>query len=210
MIHVLIVDDHVMVRVGLTTILESYADICVVGAVGDRARALEACRRLRPDVILMDIMLPDADGIDLAREARLIEPQTQVVLMTSYHVEANVRRALDAGVIGYLLKHVSADQVVEAIRAAARAQPTLSPEATLALIRSSRRAGAAVDALTEREIDVLRWTARGLSNAEIALRLGVSRFTVKNHLSSIFDKLGVVSRTEATTYAIKHGLIQLD
>lgn len=209
-IKVLIVDDHAMVQVGLTTILESFSDMQLVGAAANAKEALDLCDRLRPDVVLMDVMMPGMDGVEATRLLRQSFPAIQVVILTSFENPELVNSVLHAGAMGYLMKNVSAHELASAIRAAHSGRHTLAPEAAKALIDASTKPPSIGHDLTEREIEVLTHMVKGLSNAEIAIQMNISRFTVKNHISSIFSKLGAASRTEAATLALQHHLVHLD
>jgi two-component system, NarL family, response regulator LiaR len=207
-IRVLIVDDHTVVRRGLSAFLMVYEDLVRVGEAGGGAEALRLCEEHRPDVILMDLVMPDQDGAATTRIIRERWPDTQVIALTSFKDEDLVHAALQAGAIGYLLKDVSADELADAIRSAHAGRPTLAPEAAEALIHATVRNRLTVGAdLTEREREVLRLMAEGASNPEIAERLSVSRSTVKFHVSNILAKLGAESRTQAVGIAFQHGLV---
>lgn len=206
-IRVMIVDDHAVVRSGLAAFLAAYDDLELVGEAGSGAEALALVEKLRPDVILMDLVMPDMDGASTTRLIRERHPNIQVVVLTSFPEEELVTRALQAGAISYLLKNASADELANAIRKAHAGRATLAPEAAQALIRSTTQPPRLGHDLTEREREVLALMSRGLSNVEIAERLIISHSTVKFHVSNILSKLQATSRTEAVALAIEHGLI---
>ncbi len=207
-IRVMIVDDHAVVRSGLGAFLLAFDDLELVGEASGGAEALRLCGQQRPDVVLMDLVMPEVDGAAATRAIRQAYPQTQVIALTSFKEDELVQGALKAGAIGYLLKNVTADQLAEAIRAAAVGRPTLAPEAAQALIHTATKPPAPGSDLTEREREVLALMVEGLNNPEIADRLVVSRSTVKFHVSSILSKLGVESRTEAVAIAVQHHLVR--
>ena len=205
---ILLVDDHDMVRRGLAVFLLAFDDFMLVGEAANGVEALEKCGALHPDVVLMDLMMPVMDGIAATRAIRQQYPATQVIALTSFSEEKLVEASLQAGAVGYLYKNVSVDELAAAIRAARVGQPTLAPEATRVLIRKTtqppgHRLG---EDLTERELEVLRLMVEGCSNPDIAKRLSLSRSTVKTHVSHIMEKLGVNSRVEAVTLALRHNL----
>jgi NarL family two-component system response regulator LiaR len=206
-IRVLIVDDHAVVRSGLATFLQAYEDFELVGEAGDGGEALRVCAKAAPHVVLMDLLMPEMDGIAATRAIRQRHPGVQVIALTSFQDQARVQAALDAGALGYLLKNVSADDLARAIRSARVGRPTLAPEATQALIHAARQPPAPGHDLTPREREVLALMARGLNNAEIAKRLVVNRSTAKFHVSNILAKLGAASRTEAVALALTHHLV---
>jgi NarL family two-component system response regulator LiaR len=207
LIRVMLVDDHAVVRSGLGAFLMAFDDLELVAEAGSGEEAVAMCNRLRPDVVLMDLKMPGMDGAAATRQIREHWPEIQVVALTSFKEEELVERALEAGAIGYLLKNVSADELAEAIRAARVGRPTLAPEAAQALIQSARKPPAPGHDLTERELEVLALMVEGMSNPEIAERLFVSRSTIKFHVSNVLSKLGVASRTEAVSLALKCDLI---
>ncbi len=204
----MIVDDHAVVRSGLAAFLAAYDDLELVGEAASGAEAIALVEKLRPDVILMDLVMPDMDGAMATRAIRDRHPNIQVVVLTSFPEENLVTRALQAGAISYMLKNASAEELVEAIRKAYAGRSTLAPEAAQALIHRTTRADRLGHDLTNREREVLALMSRGLSNVEIAERLVISHSTVKFHVSNILSKLQATSRTEAVALAIEHGLIQ--
>jgi NarL family two-component system response regulator LiaR len=205
-IKVIIVDDHAVVRGGLRLFLIAFEDLELAGEAGNSEQALRLCEKLEPDVVLMDLVMPGIDGVQTTRLVRERFPHIQVIALTSFEEEELVQGALDAGAISYLLKNVSAGELAAAIRAAHAGRSTLAPEAAKALIRSTRPARLGHD-LTEREREVLAVMVEGLTNAEIARRLVISRSTVKFHVSSILSKLEVGSRAEAVSLALRHHLV---
>jgi len=204
MIRVLIVDDHPIVRRGLSQVLSGVEGIELVGAYAGARDAIEAVVGHGPDVVLMDVSMPGMDGITATREVLRRRPATRVVMLTSYAEDATVLSALDAGATGYLLKDSEADEVVRGIRAAARGEAPLAPRVARVVL-GARRTPAAIEPLTPRESEILALVGDGLANKQIARRLGISEKTVKAHLGSIFQRLGVASRTEAALWARDHG-----
>jgi len=207
-IRVMIVDDHAVVRSGLSAFLMVYDDLEFVGEAGGGAEAVRRCRDFSPDVILMDLVMPDVDGAEATRLIRAECPHVQVIALTSYKEEDLVQGALRAGAISYLLKNVTADELAQAIRAAYAGRPTLAPEAAQVLIHATTHEEEPDPGLTSRELDILRLMVAGLSNPDIAKKLFVSRSTVKFHVSNILMKLGAASRTEAVSMAIHERLVE--
>jgi NarL family two-component system response regulator LiaR len=207
-IRVLLVDDHAVVRSGLSAFLLAFDDLELVGEAGGGEEALTKCEILKPDVVLMDLMMPNMDGAQATAVIRERYPEIQVIALTSFKEEDLVQRAIKAGAIGYLLKNVSADELADAIRAAKAGKPTLAPEAAQALMHAATKPQELGYDLTPRELDVLELMVQGLSNPQIAERLVVSRSTVKFHVSSILSKLGAETRTEAVSLALQHKLIK--
>lgn len=206
-IRVLIVDDHDMVRSGLEVFLETCDDLELVGEASGGEEAVRLSAELQPDVILMDLVMPGMDGIAATRNILDANPQVKIIALTSFKEKELVHEALQAGAISYLLKNVSIDELSNAIRDAYSGKSTLAPEATQALIEAvTRPPGLGFD-LTEREQEVLLLMTDGLSNRKIADRLMISHSTVKNHVSNIFSKLAVTSRTEAVALAVQHRLV---
>ena len=207
-IRVLITDDHAVVRSGLAAFLLASDDLELVGEASSGREALAICDRERPDVVLMDLVMPEMDGAAATRAIRERFPDIQVLVLTSFPEDDLVQGALQAGAIGYLLKNVSSDELANAIRAAKQGRPTLAPEAAKALIHAATHPLTPGHDLTQREREVLQLMVEGRSNPEIADRLIVSRSTVKFHVSSILSKLGVASRTEAVALALQHKLVR--
>jgi len=206
-IRVLLVDDHAVVRSGLGAFLLAFDDLELVGEASGGEEAVRLCPQVRPDVVLMDLVMPGMDGAAATRAIRQRCPHIQVIALTSFKEKELVQGALEAGAIGYLIKNVSADELADAIRAAYAGKPTLAPEAAQALIRAATEPPAPGYDLTNREREVLELMVEGLNNVGIAERLVVSRSTVKFHVSSILSKLGVASRTEAVALALQHDLV---
>lgn len=207
-IRVFLADDHNMVRKGLQILLEEFDDLQVIGEASDGEALLNACRDNCPDVILMDMLMPHMDGITATAKIRAICPETQIIALTSFSDEANVQAALKAGVIGYLMKDVSGDELANAIRRAHAGQSTLAPEVAQVLIKVTTRPPTPGHDLTERELEVLALMKEGLNNREIGERLVISGSTVKNHVSSILSKLGTTSRTQAVALAVEHRIVE--
>jgi NarL family two-component system response regulator LiaR len=206
-IRVLIADDHGMVRRGLMTYLKNEADLEIVGEARDGREAMRSCEQSQPDVILMDLVMPELDGIAATRLIRKQWPHVQVIALTSFGEKQRVQDALQAGAISYLLKNVSGSDLAAAIRAAHAGRSTLAAEAIEALTHPTASESGPEPDLTSRERDVLAWLVKGLTNPEIAGRLGISRATVKVHISNILSKLGVANRAEAIALAIQRKLV---
>lgn len=206
-IRVMLVDDHAMVRRGLSTFLRIFDDLQLVGEAESGEAAIQLCADVLPDVILMDMVLPDMDGAASTRVIRQRFPHVQVIALTSFKTGDLVRNALDAGAIGYLLKDVSAEQLVQAIRSAHVGRATLSPEVAQTLVEAVSQPRPEYN-LTKRELEVLELMVSGLNNTQIAGQLTVSPSTIKSHVSNILSKLGVESRTEAVTLALRSHLIR--
>jgi DNA-binding NarL/FixJ family response regulator len=208
-IRVLIADDHTVVRQGLRMFLELDPQLEIVGEAKNGVEALELTREHRPDVVLMDLLMPEMDGVAATQAIRHEMPETEVIALTSVLEDRAILDAIRVGAISYLLKDTESDKLCEAIRAAAAGEVRLSPEVAARLIREVR-APESPETLTDRETEVLRALARGLSNKEIAGRLVIAEATVKTHVSSILAKLNLPSRTRAALYALKIGLVSLE
>jgi NarL family two-component system response regulator LiaR len=202
----MLVDDHTMVRRGLATMLKVFDDLQLVGEAETGEEAIQCCAETSPDVILMDMVMPGLDGVSATRAIRQQFPAVQVIALTSYKEGKLIQNALEAGAIGYLLKDVTADDLVRAIRAAHAGRTTLSPDVAQVIVEAANQPPALGGDLTEREREVLTLMIEGLNNTQIAGRLTVSPSTVKSHVSNILSKLGVASRTEAVTLALRQGL----
>jgi DNA-binding NarL/FixJ family response regulator len=208
-IRILLADDHGVVRQGLRMFLGLDPELEVIGEAENGAEAVEMARRLQPDVVLMDLLMPVMDGIAATEAIRKEMPDVEVLAVTSVLEDAAVINAVRAGAIGYLLKDTQADELCRAIKAAAAGQVQLAPQAAARLLREVR-APEQPEALTERETDVLRLVAQGLANKEIAQALSIGEKTVKTHVSHVLQKLGVQSRTQAALYAARIGLVGPD
>ncbi len=206
-IRILVVDDHAVVRSGLSKFLMVNKDLELVGEASDGAEAIQMTGLHKPDVILMDLVMPGVDGISAAREIHKKYPQVKIIALTSFFEQDQVQGAIQAGAIGYLQKNVTAAELGNAIRSAYAGRMTLSPEAAQALAQSVTQPQLPGNELTERERDVLRCMVEGLSNNEIAEKLVISLGTVKFHISNIFQKLGVDSRVEAVKLAISQKIV---
>lgn len=204
MIRVLIVDDHHLVRAGMTSLLGAEPDLDVVGEARDGSQAVDEAARCRPDVVLMDLSMPGVDGVEATRALLAAEPERRVVVLTSFSDRDRVADALSAGAIGYLLKDSDPADLLAAVRAAARGEVPLDPRVAGALLPQNRREARGADRLSSRELQVLRLVARGLANKQIARALGISERTVKAHLGSVFRALDVADRTSAALWARDH------
>lgn len=205
-ISVLLVDDHVMVRKGLASLLSSYDDLALAGEADDGEIGVLMYEHTHPDVVLMDMMMPRMDGVTAITKIRERYPEAKIIALTSFDSDDLVQRALQAGAIGYLLKNASAEELAKAIRAAKHGKRTLSPEAADSLIHLMNQEPKPGDDLTEREREAIALMVEGLNNNEIAERIFLSVSTVKFHVSAILSKLGVTNRIEAVALAVQHGL----
>jgi DNA-binding NarL/FixJ family response regulator len=220
-VSVLLVDDQRLLREGLRTLLELHADLRVVGEAGDGLEAEALVERLRPRVVLMDLRMPRRDGVEATRRITTRWPQVQVLVLTTFDDDELVFRSIEAGASGYLLKDVGSDALAEAIRAAGRGESPLQPRVARTLLRRLRAEcaasslhlsavplAAAVEPLTNRELEVLRLLGTGATNREIAERLSLTEGTVKNYVSAILAKTGLSGRTQAALYAVRRGLTE--
>ena len=206
-IRVMLVDDHLMVRRGLATFLMVFDDLKLVGEAENGTEAIQRCAEILPDVILMDMVMPGMDGVSTTRAIRQQFPSVQVLALTSFKDKELIKNMLEAGAIGYLLKDVSSDDLARAIRAAHAGRATLSPDVAQVIVHTAGQPPAIGLDLTEREQVVLALMVEGLNNTQIAGELTISPSTVKSHVSNILSKLGVASRTEAVTLALRQGLV---
>jgi NarL family two-component system response regulator LiaR len=212
-IRVFIAEDHAIVRQGIRALLSTEPGIDVVGEAGDGERAVEQVLALRPDVTLMDLVLPGIEGAEAIGRIRAIWPEARILVLTSFVTDDKVLAAIRAGARGYLLKDSSPEDLVRAIRQVDRGESPLDPSVAgrvMSALTQPEGAAPGPDELTAREIDVLREVARGYSNNEIADRLSLSEATVRTHISHILSKLGLASRTQATLYALREGFVSLD
>lgn len=206
-IRIMVVDDHPLVRSGLEAIMLMFADLELVGSADSGMEAVRLCERLEPDVVLMDLVMPGMNGVDATAEIRRRCPSTRVLALTSFEDEELIQGVLRAGAIGILLKNLSAADLAAAIRAAHAGRSTVAPEAVQALVQSVSSPLKLGHDLTAREREVLALVAEGITNPEIAARLVLSTSTVKTHVSHVIRKLGVATRTEAATLAVRHQLV---
>ena len=211
-ITVMIVDDHEMVRRGAGSYLEAQPDISLVAQAGSGEEAVRLAQEFIPDVVLMDLVMPDMDGVEATRRVKNVSPRTQIVILTSFHQDEFIFPALQAGAISYLLKDVKAADLLDAIRRAAHGEATLHPRIAARVIKTFRNLeqgeAASVTALTEREMEVLKLIAKGYPNDKIAEQQVISVGTVKGHVSNILSKLHLVDRTQAAAYAWQAGIVR--
>jgi len=211
-VRVLIADDHAVVRQGLRAFLEVQDDLAVVGEAGDGAEAVRLAATLSPDVVVMDLVMPRLDGIEAIRQIQAAGSGAKVIVLTSFADDQKVFAAVRAGAAGYLLKDVRPQELIDGIRTVMRGEALLNPAVAAKLMQefAQKARPAAAQMLTEREMDVLRLIARGRSNKEIALDLGVAEKTVKTHVSNILGKLHLADRTQAALYAVKERLVEIE
>jgi DNA-binding NarL/FixJ family response regulator len=205
-IRVALADDSGVLRMGLEQLLGTFEDVEFVGAAAGGEEAVELCLAGTPDVLLLDLSMPEVDGIEVTRRVRARAPETRIVVFTSFSDRERILQALDAGAAGYLLKDAEPDEVLRGIRAVARGESPINPRAARELLGSRRTTGTAAADLTPRESEVLALVRQGLANKQIARRLGISERTVKAHLTSTFQRIGVVDRTQAALWAERNGL----
>jgi NarL family two-component system response regulator LiaR len=212
-IRVLIADDHEIVRKGIRALLDTEPGIEVIGEAENGVEAIEQAKRLQPDVILMDLMMPVVSGIEAIQRIITDQPQARILVLTSFTGDAQVLTAIKTGALGYLLKDSGPEELIEAIRQVRRGQSSLHPTIARKVLQELSGAGKqtpASDALTQREMEVLRLVARGLNNRDIAGELVISEATVRTHVSNVLNKLRLASRTQAALYALREGLASLD
>ncbi|GEM87644.1 response regulator [Meiothermus granaticius] len=207
-IRILVADDHPVVRAGLAGLLNSQPDFEVVGEAANGAEALALVEKLRPQVVLMDLRMPQMDGVTAIRQIRSHHPKTHVLVLTTYDSDSEIVRAVEAGATGYLLKDVPREELFRAVRLCARGEAVLSPPVAARLL--GRMRGPAEENLSTRELEVLTLVAKGYSNKEVARALKISEATVKTHLLHTFGKLGVDDRTAAVTAALERGILRLE
>jgi NarL family two-component system response regulator LiaR len=211
-ISVLLVDDHSMVREGVRAFLVTQPDILVVGEAGSGEEAIKLAEQHVPDVVLMDLIMPNMDGVEATRRVKQVSPRSRVVVLTSYHEDEHIFPALKAGALSYVLKDVSADELASAVRKAAAGEAVLHPRVAARVIKELQ--GRREDSLnpftelSERELEVLKLIADGMSNAEMAANLVLSEKTIKGHVSNILSKLHLVDRTQAAVYAWREGIVR--
>ena len=212
-IRILIVDDHDIVRRGLRALLDEFDDLEVVAEASNGVQAVQLAESEEPDVILMDLVMPEMDGVEATRQIAEKETKARILVITTYGGDEHVIPAIKSGAHGYMLKDSGSEQVVDAIRQVHRGEPALHPDIARALIqeiRPEKPEKAAPDPLTPRELEVLSLMAGGLSNREIADRLVIAEVTVRSHISRILDKLHLANRVQATLYALREGVVDLD
>jgi NarL family two-component system response regulator LiaR len=213
-ITVLLVDDHKLVRQGVRAFLEAHDEFLVVAEAESGAEAVQLAEEHIPDVVLMDLIMPEMDGVEATRQVKNTSPRTQIVVLTSYHEDEHIFPALEAGATSYILKDIDMEELAEAIRRSARGEVTLHPRVAARILQelhgTKRDEINPFTELTKREMEVLKLIAKGLSNAEIAEHLVISDHTVKGHVSNIFSKLHIADRTQAAVYAWQKGVVRRD
>jgi len=212
-IRLLITDDHSIVRKGIKALLATEKDMEVIGEAENGAEAVAKAAALKPDVVLMDLVMPEMDGIEATRRITSEQPGTRILVLTSFAADDKVFPAVKAGALGYLLKDSTPDQLLEAIRQVYRGEPSLEPSIARKVLQElshPAQGKQTTEPLTERELDVLRLIAQGMSNREIASKIFVAEWTVRSHVSNILGKLHLASRTQAALYALKSGLASLE
>jgi DNA-binding NarL/FixJ family response regulator len=203
-IRVVLVDDHAVVRSGLAQLLSGAGDIEVVGQAGNGAEAVDLVRSMHPHVVVMDLQMPGMDGVEATRHILGEGTGSEVLVLTSFSDSARIVAALDAGAVGYLLKDADPDDVITGVRAVSRGESPIHPKVARQLLSSRTEPGAAAVPLTPREVEVLGLVREGLANKQIGRRLGISERTVKAHLTSVFQRIGVADRTQAALWAERH------
>ena len=213
-ISILIVDDHVLVRRGIRAFLETQPGLEVCAEAGSGREAVRLVAEQAPDIVLMDLLMPDLDGVEATRQIKRISPRSQVIILTSYHEDEHIFPAIRAGALSYLIKDVHPEELAEAIRKAAAGEAVLNPRVAARLVQEVQGArqnpANPFTELSERELEVLQWVANGLNNAEIAARLVIGEKTVKSHVSNILAKLHLADRTQAAVLAWRSGLVRPD
>jgi len=208
LIHILVADDHPIVREGLVAILSTQPDFSVVGEAATGSEAVRQVETLRPDVVLLDLEMPETDGVEALRQIRLSHPKTYAIVFTAFDTDERILAAVRAGAQGYLLKGAPREEIFKAVRVASQGGSLLQPVVASRLLKHVANPAESPPALTQRELEVLRWLAQGKTNKEIAVALNITQRTVKFHVSAILRKLGVGNRTEALASAAKLGLIE--
>ena len=213
-ISILLVDDHAMVRQGVKAFLVTQLDLSVVGEAGSGEEAIQLAAQLIPDVILMDLIMPNMDGVETTRRVKQVSPRSQIVVLTSYHEDEHIFPALKAGALSYILKDISAEELAAAVRKAALGEAVLHPRVAARVIKELQgKRGEVLNPFTElseRELEVLKLIADGMSNAEMAAKLVLSEKTIKGHVSNILSKLHLADRTQAAVYAWREGVVRKD
>lgn len=212
-ISILVVDDHLLVREGITALISARRDMFVVGEASNGLEAIEKALSLRPDVILMDLVMPNLGGIEAIQEIKRHLPDSRILVLTSFADDKRVYQAVKSGALGYLMKDTSSKQLVEAIQQVKRGEPSLQPDLALKVIRELNRPtklAPDLESLTEREVEVLHLLAQGLANQDISEQLCISERTVTKHVSHILEKLDLDNRTQAALYAIRKGIVDID